>query len=148
MLWLTIVCWYVNMRKNGGTNYNPTLTLLYNKSICITNIIGKLISNYANEWFACLEFIHISLCLLYYTIMYNNNKKKCMRGLWLTAGRWFPPGTVTNKTDRHDMAEILLKLALNFITVTLGLCIFIFLIYFLFIFYFFYFLFYDIYLNL
>jgi hypothetical protein len=56
--------------------------------------------------------------------------------------------TVTNKTDRHEITEILLKLALNFITLTLGLCIFIFLIYFLFIFYFFYFLFYDIYLNL
>jgi hypothetical protein len=40
--------------------------------------------------------------------------------------------TVTNKADRHDITEILLKLALNFITLTLGLRIFIFLIYFLF----------------
>ena len=31
-------------------------------------------------------------------------------------GRWFSPGTSvssTNKTDRHDMTEILLKVALN-----------------------------------
>ena len=35
---------------------------------------------------------------------------------WLTIGRWFSPGTPvssTNKTDRHDITEILLKVALN-----------------------------------
>ena len=41
---------------------------------------------------------------------------------WLTIGRWFSPGTLassTNKTDHHDIAEILLKVALNTITLTL-----------------------------
>ena len=31
---------------------------------------------------------------------------------WLTTGRWFSPGTSvssTNKNDRHDISEILLK---------------------------------------
>ena len=40
---------------------------------------------------------------------------------WLAAGRWFPPDTPvssTNKTDRHDITEILLKVALNTITLT------------------------------
>jgi hypothetical protein len=32
------------------------------------------------------------------------------------AGRWFSPVSCTNKTDRHDIAEILLKMALNTIT--------------------------------
>jgi len=35
---------------------------------------------------------------------------------WLATGRWFSPGTPvssTNKTDRHDITEILLKVALN-----------------------------------
>ena len=35
---------------------------------------------------------------------------------WLVTGRWFSPGTsvsLTNKTDRHDITEILLKVALN-----------------------------------
>ena len=36
--------------------------------------------------------------------------------LSLTAGRWFSPASSTNKTDRHDIAEILLKVALNIIT--------------------------------
>jgi len=40
---------------------------------------------------------------------------------WLMAGRWFTPGTLissTNKTDRHDITEILLKEALNTINET------------------------------
>ena len=35
---------------------------------------------------------------------------------WCATGRWFSPGppvSSTNKTDRHDIAEILLKVALN-----------------------------------
>jgi hypothetical protein len=35
---------------------------------------------------------------------------------WLATGRWFslgPPFSSTNKTDRHDIAEILLKVAFN-----------------------------------
>ena len=35
---------------------------------------------------------------------------------WLATGQWFSPGTQvssTNKTDRHDINEILLKVVLN-----------------------------------
>ena len=45
-------------------------------------------------------------------------KKRVM----LTTGRWFSPGTLfssTNRTDRHDIIEIWLKVALNTITLTL-----------------------------
>ena len=41
---------------------------------------------------------------------------------WLTTGRLFSPGTpisLINKTDRHDITEILLKVALNTLTLTL-----------------------------
>jgi hypothetical protein len=40
---------------------------------------------------------------------------------WLGTGRWFSPGTTvssTNRTDCHDITEILLKMALNTITLT------------------------------
>jgi hypothetical protein len=40
---------------------------------------------------------------------------------WLAAGQWFSPGTSvssTNKTDRHDITEILLNVALNTIKQT------------------------------
>ena len=35
---------------------------------------------------------------------------------WLATGRWFSPGppvSSTNKTDRHDITEIVLNVALN-----------------------------------
>jgi hypothetical protein len=41
---------------------------------------------------------------------------------WLAAGRWLSPGnpvSSTNKTDRFDITEILLKVALNTMTLTL-----------------------------
>ena len=34
------------------------------------------------------------------------------------ADLWFSPVSSANKTDRHDIAEILLKVALNIITLT------------------------------
>ena len=40
---------------------------------------------------------------------------------WLTTDQWFSPGTLvsfTNKTDHHDITEILLKVALNTINQT------------------------------
>ena len=32
---------------------------------------------------------------------------------WLATGRWFSPGPSTNKTDRYNITEILLKVSLN-----------------------------------
>jgi hypothetical protein len=45
---------------------------------------------------------------------------------WLSAGGWFSPGTLvfsTNETDRHDIAEILLKMALTTMTITPSLVV-------------------------
>ena len=42
---------------------------------------------------------------------------------WLATGHWFSQGTPvssTNKTNRYDITEILLKMALSSITVTVG----------------------------
>jgi hypothetical protein len=39
-------------------------------------------------------------------------------GQWLASGWWFSPVSSTNKIDHHDITEILLKVALNTITVT------------------------------
>ena len=43
---------------------------------------------------------------------------------WIAVGRWFSPGTPvssTNRTAHHDITEILLKVALNIIALTLTL---------------------------
>ena len=37
---------------------------------------------------------------------------------WLAIGRWLTPVSSTNKTDRHDITKILLKVALNTINPT------------------------------
>jgi hypothetical protein len=37
---------------------------------------------------------------------------------WLATGRWFSPVSSTNKTDRHDITEILWNVALNTIKQT------------------------------
>jgi hypothetical protein len=45
---------------------------------------------------------------------------------WLATGRWLSSVSSTNKTDRHDITEILLKVALNTINQanqSFGLCI-------------------------
>jgi hypothetical protein len=56
------------------------------------------------------------------TLIFVNYEKGCTRlasdkvYLLLAHGRWFSPGTSassTTKTGRHDIAEILLKVALN-----------------------------------
>ena len=42
---------------------------------------------------------------------------------WLATGLWFSSGTLvssTNKTDHHDIAEILLRMALNIINQTVS----------------------------
>jgi hypothetical protein len=42
---------------------------------------------------------------------YNNKKKQICQ--WLATSRWFSPVSFTNKTDRHHITEILLKVTLN-----------------------------------
>jgi len=39
---------------------------------------------------------------------------------WLATGRWFSLVSSTNKTDLHDITEILLKVTLNTITLMLN----------------------------
>ena len=57
--------------------------------------------------------------LSWVSFFYNslNSSKLCDKICqWLATGRWFFPGTPvssSNKTDRHDITEILLKVALN-----------------------------------
>ena len=49
------------------------------------------------------------------TTLYDNVRQ------WYAAGRWISPGTpvsTTNKTDRHNIIDILLNVALNTINQT------------------------------
>jgi hypothetical protein len=67
-----------------------------------------------NLWYLFCFVLHLYLlfccCLFYYLYSMASSRKVCQ---WLGAGRWFSPGipvSSTNKTDRHDITEILLKI--------------------------------------
>jgi len=77
---------------------------------------GSWIYNYlCNQCLSPLMlWVRISIMARYTTLC----DKACQ---WLVTGRWFSPGppvSSTNKTDRHDIIEILLKVALNTIKQT------------------------------
>ena len=53
----------------------------------------------------------------YFQLSFHNTTEVCIPYYqWLAGGRWFSPVSSTNKTDHHDITEILLKVALNTIT--------------------------------
>jgi hypothetical protein len=72
--------------------------------------------------FACLLIIICTFAYYYsdgevYSVQYYVKVSQ-----WLATGRWFSqstPFSSTNETGRRDIAEILLKVALNAITITL-----------------------------
>ena len=68
----------------------------------------------SHRWSVICTISHIHYPVLVCDIMW----KICQ---WVATDRWCSSGTsvsFTNKTDHHDIAEILLKVALNTITIT------------------------------
>jgi hypothetical protein len=86
----------------------------FNLSVMHACLSSLFISNNSlsrkSNWDVYISFVCLSLC-----------DKVCR---WLATGwsrRWFSPGppvSSTNKTDRHDITEILMKVALNTIKPT------------------------------
>jgi len=81
----------------------------------------SFIRNCAVSIFSLFMDLFIQCCWIVYRFGRNAlNTTLCHKVCqWIGAGRWFSPGTPvssTSKTDRHDMSEILLKMALNTIT--------------------------------
>ena len=71
---------------------------------------GSWIYNLCNR---CISPVMLWVQLLFRARYTTLCDKVCQ---WLVTGRWFSPGppvSSTNKTDHHDITEILLKVALN-----------------------------------
>ena len=112
------------------------------------NVIICILFNYLFPLYSSPPLCRWSLwSRLYGSLIYNNLCNQCLlplklwvwipirRGVlgttlcdkfcqWLAAGRWFSPSTPVasvNKTDRHNITEILFKVALNIITLTFGI---------------------------
>jgi hypothetical protein len=106
--------------------YNITIQALYHS---IWNSISN--GNYVQVrlhggWFLrmCfvlfLHFVHQTPYTYPKVLGTTLHDKVCQ---WLAAGRWFSTGTSvysTNKTDRYDITNILLKVALNTISLSLA----------------------------
>jgi hypothetical protein len=77
---------------------------------------GSWIYNYLCNHCLSPLTLWVRISLRRYVLDTTSREKVCQ---WLAAGRWFSPGTAvssTNKTDHHDITEILLKVTLNTIT--------------------------------
>jgi hypothetical protein len=85
---------------------------------------GSWIYNYlCNGCLSPLTWVRMSITLGVLNTTLSN--KVCQ---WLAASLWFSPGipvSSTKKTDCHDIAEIMLKVALNIIALTLTLYVYI-----------------------
>jgi len=87
----------------------PPWSWLYGSWICNSNYL-------CNQCLSWLKLWAGSWCGVFDTTLCD---KVCQ---WLATGQWFSPGTPvysTNKTDRYDIAKILLNVTLNTITLTL-----------------------------
>ena len=120
VLWTPIVVYYGSLgTKQQSLNQSFVIKTL----ICLAfrdrrgrdrTVVGFII---CNQWLSPLTLwvvLDTTLC-----------DKVCQ---WLATGRWFSlctPVSSTNKTDRHDITEILLKVTLNTIIQTLNLSCFI-----------------------
>jgi hypothetical protein len=111
----------------------PDLVFLFPKHFhyLAFKICGLLIILPIHSWNVSCELNEISKCLLvlclviiscFYQLRGVPDTTLCDKVCqWLAAGRWFSLGTpasTTNKTDCHEIAEILLKVALNTLTLS------------------------------
>jgi len=94
---VTIHLWILKQKHTNVKSYIITLILPKVKSLCVRIPLRQGV-------------LDTTLC-----------DKVCQ---WLVAGQWFSPVSSTNKTDRHEITEIL-NVALNTITVILTLKLFI-----------------------
>jgi hypothetical protein len=112
----------ININKE---NYHP-LEFVFGQTVDKMYVFNKIFKKHIHTVFSSTSLI-ISICStdgLPGILSNVNYKKGCTRLAaasdkvyqLLAHGRWFSPGTPassTNKTGRHNIAEILLKVALN-----------------------------------
>ena len=113
----SFMLWHMYPHFHLKLKYNAIFTLLsmwtwgcFARDHMIVGFTTTSATSAYHHW--CCEFKSLSGCT---TLCYKV-------GQWLAKGRWFsqgPPVSSTNKTDRHDITEILLEVALNNINVVL-----------------------------
>jgi len=72
-------------------------------------------------WWLDMQSMHLTTIVVRSHSWQGVLDTTCDKVQWLAAGRWNYPGnpdSSTNKTNRHDITEILLKVALITMTIT------------------------------
>ena len=139
------------MNKNKNQFLTPEFFFLFHIQFCklswrkdynsIVFVIDVIIDLLSLKWDNLL-FCYLHICNRIVVGIYNYLCNQCLsqrmlrRGIlnttlcdkvcqWYATGRWPTLGTPvssTHKSDRHGIAEILLKVVLNTITLTLHIC--------------------------
>jgi hypothetical protein len=143
---INIVCFFLHFSKSVFSYFNIMIFFYYLSNITNKFHNFHICDNYfCLNYFCCESTIilkGLSWPWSYGSWIYNYLYNQCLSPLmlwvrismrarcttfcdkvcqWLVTGRWFcpgPPVSSTNKTDRHDITEILLKVALNTIKQT------------------------------
>jgi hypothetical protein len=115
-LWQTHPGW--NLVLNRRFLYICIICFSQQRLLCVWSY-GSWIYNYPCKQYLSPLSLWVWIPIMARFTRYNFICKVCQ---WLTTGQWFSLISSTNKTDCHDMTEILLKVALNTITLTLLFC--------------------------
>jgi len=105
------------MHADSQVLYFTTPTCLWKTISLWSWLYGSWIYNYLCN--LCLSPLMLWVWTSWWDVLDTTLCDKVCQ--WLATGRWFSPGTPVssiNKTDRHDINEILLKVALNTINQT------------------------------
>jgi hypothetical protein len=107
-------CWFVTFGRQGNNAVCSQSTGWFDNECrrghgCM--VVGFITTGASSELWVRTPFM--ARCTRYNMI--KSRDKVCQ---WLTTGRWFSPVSSTNKTNRHDITEIYLKVALNTINQT------------------------------
>jgi hypothetical protein len=109
LLFIFILSWYVSMTSP----YNRYLLCYISlKEGFVFHTIKQI-----HHIFVPVPSLHFQHLMLW-SFFYVQLVESWLFILWLVAGRWFSPAPIssTNKTDLHNITEILLKVALSTLT--------------------------------
>jgi hypothetical protein len=104
------------------------VVLAYDILFCIISIHTWSCTHFSWCHSVCYFVLHYIYMYTVFDVLICSIQLLCDKVCqWLAVGRLFSPDnqvSSTNKTDRHDITEILLKVALNIITLTITLHLF------------------------